>query len=226
MFFLNVTKPLAAVPAQLDLLYLILACIGVLIVLVCIGSFVFGYGKNFQDHVQEIKIFGADMKISVISFFILIGIVMVVPVVWTSFNNTVAALNKAHAELQNGVVKIEKDRDDARRELEAIRLSSKRDQVLLLELDNVPIEQFPGKNDIMVGYYDLNSETRQLIPHDIVTDGRTKRVKIYLKGINNETAYPRLEVVHVKTNQIWVFEDFKPGAMPVFVMKKEKTSVQ
>lgn len=79
MFFGNVSKPLIEIPTQLDLIYLILACVGLLIVLACIGSYLFGYGRSLQDRVQEIKAFGADMRISVITVCILVGIALVVP---------------------------------------------------------------------------------------------------------------------------------------------------
>ena len=222
MFFLNVSKPLAEIPTQLDLIYLILACVGLLIVLACIGSYLFGYGQNLQSRVQEIKAFGADMKISVITVCILVGVGLVVPIVWKSFNDTVAALNKSRQQLENDKLTIEKERDQIRLELESTKSKVIHDQVLLLELDDIPFNQFPKKNDLRVGYYDLNSESPQIITHDVVNDGKRKRIKIFLKNINNDTEYPRLEVVHTITDQKWVFEDFKPGAIPVFVLKKEK----
>lgn len=221
MFFLNVSKPLAEGPTQLDLIYLILACVGLLIVMACIGSYLFGYGQNLQSRVQEIKAFGADMKISVITVCILVGIGLVVPIVWKSFNDTVAALNKSRQQLESDKLMIEKERDQIKHELESTKSKIIRDQVLLLELEEIPFSQFPKKTELTVGYYDHNSEFLQIITHDVVNDGRKKRIKIFLKNINNDTEYPRLEVVHTKSEQKWVFEDFRPAAIPIFVLKKE-----
>ncbi|THU38162.1 hypothetical protein FAM09_15900 [Niastella caeni] len=221
MFFLNVSKPLAEIPTQLDLVYLILACVGLLILLTCIGSYLFGYGQHLQGRVQEIKAFGADMKISVITVCILVGIGLVVPIVWKSFNDTVGALNRSRQQLESDKRSIEKERDQIRNELESAKSKISRDLILLLELEGIPFSEFPKKADLTVGYYDHNSEFPQIITHDVVNDGKVKRIKVFLKNINNETEYPRLEVVKANTDQKWVFEDFRPGAIPVFVLKKE-----
>jgi uncharacterized membrane protein YqjE len=226
MFFLNTSKPIVEISAQLDLLYLILACVGLVIVMVCIGSYLFGYGKSLQDNVQQIKALGVDMKISVITVCILVGIALIVPIVWKSFNDTVSALNNTRIKLENDNKTIAEERDQIRHDLELVQSRIVRDQVVLLELDGIPFDQFPQKSNISVGYYNSQAEFPQAIPYDIVCDGKVKRLQVILKNVNSDTEFPRLEVVQTNPDRKWVYENVKPCGAPIFVLRNAKETLQ
>lgn len=82
-----------------------------------------------------------------------------------------SALNKSRQQLETDKEAIEKERDQFRRELESTRAKITHDQVLLLELEDMPFNQFPPKNELSVGYFDVQSEFPQIITHDVVNDG-------------------------------------------------------
>ena len=204
---------------QLDLVYLILAFVGIVIILVCIGTYFFSYGERLKDKIQEIKAFGTDMKISVVTVFIFVGVALIIPMVWTGFNNTIKALDSSRQNLQSEKDSIIKERDVLKLKFEDAMAKRTRDQVCLLDLEGVSERDFPKKEDVQVVYVDENSTgLPQIIDHEI-TAGQHKKVKVTFKNINDDTEYATIEVIRISTDQHWVFEEFRP-ARPLLSLKK------
>jgi hypothetical protein len=194
---------------QLDLIYLTLACVGIVIILVCIGTYLFGYGQDLKDRVQRIKALGADMQISVITVFLLVGLGLIVPLVWTTFNDTVNRLSE-----------VESERDNLKKEVELVKSNREKDQSLFLELDSVD-KQFPKKDSIRVLYTIYGSEEEKNVDEfTIVQDDPGKKIKVTFKNINDSYRLSRLEVIHVSRNYRWVISDLTPS-IPVVTLKKE-----
>ncbi|HVF82049.1 MAG TPA: hypothetical protein VM884_08955 [Flavisolibacter sp.] len=206
------------ITSQLDLMYLVLACVGIIIILGCIGAYLFGYGGAFKDKIQEISAFGADMKISVVTVFILVGVGFIVPLVWTSFNDAVRTLNHSKETLMNEKDKALRERDQLRILLDQANAKRTRDQVYFLELEGIAETETFKKEDIQVVYYDFNSEAPQVLEHEL-TPGRKRRVKVLFKNITDDTEFPSLEVINKKTEQRWFIEEFKP-CRPSLTLKK------
>jgi len=204
---------------QLDLVYLILACVGIVIILVCIGTYFFSYGERLKDKIQEIKAFGTDMKISVVTVFIFVGVALIIPMVWTGFNNTIKALDNSRQSLLTEKEAIIKERDLFKLKFDEAMAKRTRDQIYLLDLEGISEREFPKKEDIQVVYIDENSTTApQIIDHEI-TAGQHKKVKVTFKNINDETEYATIEVIYKSSNQRWLFEEFRPGR-PSLTLKK------
>jgi hypothetical protein len=194
---------------QLDIIYLTLACVGILIILVCIGTYLFGYGQDLKDRIQKIKALGADMQISVITVFLLVGLGLIVPLVWTTFSHTVDRLAAA-----------ERERDDYKREIEKVRSIKEKDQSLFLELEDAG-KQFPKKDSIRVLFTDYGTEEgKNFDEFNIVQDDQGKKIKVTFKNINDNYRLSRLEVIHISQNYRWVVSDLTPG-IPVITLKKE-----
>ncbi len=64
------------------ILKIILPCAGIVVILFCIGAYFFKYGINLKDNIQEFKMFGADLRISIVTVFVLIGLILVCYMVW------------------------------------------------------------------------------------------------------------------------------------------------
>src|ERR1051325_8809456 len=58
------------------ILKVVLPIIGLLIILFCLGAYFFRYGTRLKESVQEIKMFGADLRISILTVFILVGLIL------------------------------------------------------------------------------------------------------------------------------------------------------
>src|SRR5271154_864552 len=123
--------------SQLELTYLILACVGISIILVCIGAYIFNYGERIKERVQNFKGFGLEMSVSVITVFILVGVAMVVPMIWNSFSRTMDALNQKDQELLKENQTLTKKLDENQKTLEAALSNAMRNQVLYLALDSI-----------------------------------------------------------------------------------------
>ena len=53
----------------------VLPIFGIVILLLCFGSFVFPYGDRFKGKIQKVKAFGLDLEVSVIAFFVIVGVI-------------------------------------------------------------------------------------------------------------------------------------------------------
>ena len=187
---------------KLEIIYLVLACVGLLIVIICIGAYVFGYGVNIRDRVQEISAFGAELKISVITFLILVGVLMIVPIVWNQFNDVVRSLEAAK----------EKVKDLERSQIKA--------QPLLLELEGINGKEDLKREDFAVLCFKVGESEPQEMNFEVVrVPGRPDRLKVTFKDVNDNTTFPNLEVIHRNDSKTWRFESLTP-TIPVITLKK------
>jgi hypothetical protein len=189
---------------RLELIYLVLACVGLLIVIICIGAYVFGYGVNIRDRVQEISAFGAQLKISVITFLILVGVLMIVPIVWNQFNDVVRSL------------------EAAKEKVKVLERTQTKEQPLLLELEGISGKVDLKKEDFVVLCFRDNESQPQEMPCEIVSlPGKPDRLKVIFKDVNDNTTFPELEVRHANDSMTWRFGLLRP-TIPVITLKKAK----
>lgn len=76
------------------ILKVVLPTAGLIIILFCIGAYFFKYGSHLKDSVQEIKMLGADMRISIITVFVLVGLIFVFAGTYFNIVNTNSKLAK------------------------------------------------------------------------------------------------------------------------------------
>ena len=189
---------------RLELIYLVLACVGLLIVIICIGAYVFGYGVNIRDRVQEMSAFGAQLKISVITFLILVGVLMIVPIVWNQFNDVVRSL------------------EAAKEKVKVLERTQTKAQPLLLELEGISGKEDLKSEDFAVLCYRADGSEPQEMNFEIVrVPGKPNRLKVTFEGVNDNITFPSLEVRHTHDSLTWRFGLLTP-TIPVITLKKAK----
>jgi hypothetical protein len=103
---------------------------------------------------------GAEMKISVITSFVFVGLILIVPILYTNYRaviTDVALLNKEH---ENTVTEL-------KAQIEELRKTQTRTVTLYLDLEKTSEDRFPSKDQLSVGYTKpgIGSDQLQTLNH-------------------------------------------------------------
>lgn len=195
--------------SQLQILMLGLAIFGILIIL---GSIiVFFTNLELRERVQEIRLLGAEMRISVITFFVFVGLLLILPILYTNYISAVSDMSG----LQEKNTKLQARMED-------ILKNQNRTVILYLDLDGVSNENFPKKDDLHVGFSIPGGESNQLktLNHWVEKYQGHKSVRIQLDDMKSETELSSLEVKNKLTDETWIIEGLKPF-FPLVTLKKK-----
>jgi hypothetical protein len=195
------------------MLLLSLAAVGVVIIICCI--ILFFTRVEIKDKIQEIKMLGAEMKISVITFFVFVGLILIVPILYTNYRaviTDVALLNKEH---ENTVTEL-------KAQIEELRKTQTRTVTLYLDLEKTSEDRFPSKDQLSVGYTKpgIGSDQLQTLNHFVDFFQGHRRVGVRIEDVKPETEFSSIEVVNKQSNERWIIEGVKPF-LPVITLKKQ-----
>ena len=193
---------------QFEIFLLGLAIIGILIILACI--ILFFTRIDFKEKVQEIKLLGAEMKISVVTFFVFVGMILILPVLYTYYVAAIGEMSGLKDENKKLALRIED-----------LSKGQYRNVVLYLDLEGVNAEQFPKKEDLHVGYTIPGNQSNQLqtLKHWVEYHQGRRRVRVQLDEVRMDTEMSSLEVTNKVTNEVWIIEGLKPIS-PLITLKK------
>jgi hypothetical protein len=172
----------------------ILPALGILILLICIGAFVFTYGERFRGKVQKIKAFGLDLEISVITFFVLVGVVFCLAGVYLQMRNYETSLAEARLE-----------RDKA---MEALALSRKFELTAVINLENLDENDIPKLEDLRCTYCLYGDMSPRNV--DVVKGYRASQFKVIFKDISAKSQIAQLTLEEISTGRRWIKENFMP----------------
>jgi hypothetical protein len=172
----------------------ILPTLGILILLVCIGAFIFPYGERLRGKIQKIKAFGLDLEISVITFFVLVGVVFCTAGVYLRMKNYETTLAEVSIE-----------RDKAR---EALTLSKKFELTAVINLENLDENNIPKLDDLRCSYCLYGDMSPRNI--DVVKGYRSNQFKIIFKDISSKSQIAQLTLEEISTGRKWIKENFMP----------------
>ena len=199
--------------SHLQVLLLVLAIIGSLIIICCL--ILFFTNIQIKDKIQEIKLLGAEMRISVITFFVFVGLLLILPVIYTNYITVMADINNSNKQH-------EKTETELQAKIDQLSRSQSRTVTLYLDLENTDDHDFPKKDQLFVGYTEagIGSDRLQTLTHFVDFFQGRRRVGIRIDNVRPETEYSTIEVINSRTSEKWVVEGVKPF-LPVITLKKQ-----
>ena len=190
---------------------IILPIFGILIVFFCILSFVFPYGEKFKGKTQKIKAFGVDLEVSVLSLFIIIGLILSLIGLFLQVKDYENQLDFKDEEIND----VKNNADAAKLALEQ---AQKRQIVLLVTLEDISENNMPKFEDIYCSYQLYGEVERVRV--DVNPGYESHQLRITLKGLESDALIASLELTDKEKNRKWVKKTFMPFE-PEVQLKKE-----
>lgn len=182
----------------------ILPIFGIGIVVFCILSFIFPYGSKFKEKTQKIKGFGLDLEVSVLTLFIIVGVIM-------SFIGVYLQIKNYEQQLDNS----RRGEEAAKIALEQAR---KREITFVVTLEDVSENDMPKLEDTQCKYLLFGSDKPVRV--DVTKGYRSDQFKIILRNLKSDAHIARLELEDLFANRKWIKESFMPFE-PNFRLTKE-----
>lgn len=181
----------------------ILPALGIVILLFCLGSFLFPYGERFKGKIQKVKAFGFDLEVSVITFFVIVGVIFSLTGAYFQAKNYEAELSNAKDKLDYANKKLEEEK----------RL----DVTAFVALENIDVDSLPISENLECKYYFQLDDN----PHraDVIVTGSGDRYKINLKDLPCAKMIEKLEFKDRVTGRQWIKEGFYP-LFPEYVLEE------
>lgn len=187
----------------------ILPCIGILIIVFCIGAYFFKYGIHLKDNIQEFKMFGADLKISIITVFALIGLIFIFAGTYFNVVDTNSKLTKMLEDEKKTNKKYENDLIDFQAQVKTLKLSQNKTLDYFLDLD--AITNFPNPSELKVYYKVWGSEDKEIpLKCTPVTQNDQQRLQVTISDISPGTFITTMIVVDLETKRKWQVKSFYP----------------
>lgn len=202
------------------ILKVLLPLIGIIIILFCIGAFFFKYGTNIKDSVQEIKIFGADMKISIITVFVLVGLIFVFSGTYFTIVDTNSKLTKLlddekkrSANFQNNILELNG-------QIETFKTAQNKSLSYFLRLGNA--KEVPDPKNLSIFYTIFSDEgKRRPLTATLETISDQPILKVTITDLQPKDYISKLVVTDRTTDQTWKKNGFF-ALSPQIELEKEK----
>ena len=191
------------------ILKVILPAIGLVIILFCLGAYFFKYGSNLKDNVQEFRMFGADLKISIITVFVLVGLILIFSGTYFNITNTNSKLAKMLEDEKNKSTQYQADLLKLQGEANMLKLAQNKTLKYFLDLDGV--NDLPNPKNLKVTYKLWGDEDRENILNcSPVTQNDRQRLLITIADLKPESFITSLVVEDITTKHKWRVSSFYP----------------
>jgi len=194
----------------------VLPLFGVGIIVFCLLSFVFRYGKNIRGKTQKIKGFGVDMEVSVIALLIIIGVLLSIIGIYLQIRDFEAEIKKHEKK----VVSANSAKEELKR---ALAQANKIHMNVLLTLDGVNPDQLPKLEEVVCEYYTIVGGEKKSVMAP-VTKGGHNQFQITLTEVTKQTTITELSLKDLSTDRKWLYSDSKTfwPLVPVYTLEEEK----
>ncbi len=182
----------------------ILPLLGVVILLFCFGSFVLPYGERFKGKIQKVKAFGMDLEVSVITFFVIVGVILAFTGVYFHIQ-----------DYETRLVQAQKDRDLAK---EALVLAQTMEIKAVITLENVNEDNMPQLENLQCKYFLYGDDTPVMV--DVIKGYRSDQFKLILRDICPKTNIAQLVLEDLSNGKRWGKENFLP-LEPVYELRED-----
>lgn len=182
----------------------ILPLLGVAILLFCFGSFVLPYGERFKGKIQKVKAFGMDLEVSVITFFVIVGVILAFTGVYFHIQ-----------DYETRLVRAQKDRDTAK---EALVLAQTMEIKAVITLENVDEDNMPQLKNLKCKFFLYGHETPAMV--DVIKGYRSHQFRIILKDLYPKAHIARLVLEDLSNGKRWCKENFMP-LEPIYVLRED-----
>ena len=191
------------------ILKVVLPTIGLIIILFCIGAYFFKYGNNFKDNVQEFKMLGADMRISIITVFVLVGLILIFAGTYFNIVDTNSKLAKMLDEEKKKSDSYNSQLIELNGEVRTLKLSQNKTLNYFLDLDGVT--DIPNPKNLKVTYKLWGDEDKENILNcSPVTQNDRQRLYVTINDLKPESFITSLMVEDITTKHKWKVNSFYP----------------
>jgi|GEM_PF-2650985 len=191
------------------ILKVVLPTIGLIIILFCLGAYFFKYGTSIKDSVQEIKMLGADMRISIITVFVLVGLILIFAGTYFNIVNTNSKLAKMLDDEKQKSAGFQTDLFKMQGEVNTLKLSQNKTLNYFLDLDGV--NEIPNPKDLKVTYKLWGDEDKENVLNcSPVTQNDKQRLYVTISDLTPTSFVTSLMVEDIKTKHKWKVSSFYP----------------
>jgi len=211
MYFLQVNSE------KIQWLYWILPIVGVLLILFCVFAYFSKIGLKVRDKVQEFKFLGTELKISVITFFVLVGLIFIFFWVYLSYNDLLGNLKKNNEALNqlNESLKVSVKQKET--EISTMQKAQNKSISFFLSLEGISGTSINDLRSFTAYYRTFDKD--QDFPLDIIPTGVEDRSKIKITINDITTSTFITELVVKNATDTWLVENFAP-LNPILPLKK------
>lgn len=198
------------------ILKIILPLIGIGIIIFCIGAFFFKYGASVKDRIQEIKMFGADLKVSSITVFILTGLIFVFAGTYFTVVNTNSKMSqlvdlekKKYQALETQKNELTVEKNELTGEINSLKLSQNKTMTYFLDLEG--LNEVRDINDLRITYTLWGEEDKKKpLDGTLKTTNEKTRLVVSITDLTPSAFIKSLLVEDARTKQKWKITDFFP----------------
>lgn len=193
------------------LLKIVLPIVGLCIILFCVGAFFFRYGARLKDSVQEFKVFGADVKISILTVLILVGLILTFAGTYFTVVDTNAKLAKMLDEGKAKIDGYERQQQLLQGELTALKLMQSQNKTLNYFLDLDGVTEIPNPKNLKVVYKLWGDEDKEnVLSCTPITKSGAQRLRITITDLDPGSFVTSLVVEDVVKKRKWKAGQFFP----------------
>jgi hypothetical protein len=189
-------------------LYIVLPVTGILLILFCVMAYFSKIGTRMRDKVQEFKFLGTELRISVITFFILVGLIFIFAWVYLSYNDILKNLKANNDTLTKLNASLTQSVRQKETEVSLLKTAQNKSISFNLVLEGMEDKPLTDAKSLTAFYRTFDNDSQ--IPLDITPTGLEdkKMFKITLNDVSLNTYILEL-VVKYKDNK-WKVENFAP----------------
>jgi len=189
---------------------ILLPAAGILIILFCLGAYFFKYGDRLKENIQEFHMFGADLKISIITVFVMVGLIFI-------FAGTYVNIVDANADLKTELTDQRKQNkeltgqiSELSGQIKALKLSQNKTLDYFLDLDGQD-NTLPDIKNLRICYKTWGAEDREVpLTCKPYTFNEKQRLQVTMSDLTPGTFITAFIVKDVGTNQQWKASNFFP----------------
>lgn len=191
------------------ILKIVLPLIGLVIVLLCIGAYFFKYGRNLKDSIQEFKMFGADMKISIITVFVMVGLILIFAGTYFNIVNTNSKLAQVLTEEQKKSSTYQAQLLELKGQVALLQQSQYKTFNYFIELDSTDV--LPDPKYLRI-FYQLSFDDDKVKPVvcSIIQGYEKPQLQITFQDMKPGSYITSLIAEDIKTNRKWQACKFFP----------------
>lgn len=191
---------------------LVLPLLGIMIVVFCVLSFFFPYGERFKDKIQRIKGFGLDLEVSVLTLFIIVGVVL-------SLTGIYLQVKRYEEQVKRYEEQVLSAKEEARVVREALAKAQKMRMKPLVVLEGIDARDMPKLADVKCEYFLFANEKPVAVPVENGINGN--QFRLTLEDVTYDTVIRSLILKDRSTKKKWFYENFSPFE-PLYTLKKQE----
>jgi len=190
----------------------VLPFLGIGIVLFCILSFVFPYGEKFKDKTQKIKGFGVDLEVSVLTLFVIIGVVL-------SLTGLYLQIEGYDNQLKDYERQVAAAKAEAVAAQQALERGRRMQMSALITLEGVNAAEMPKLEEMRCEYFLYGSE--KPVEVQVGRGLAGNQLRVAFKDITADTVIRSLVLQDRSSQRKWAYENFAPFE-PFYVLKRQE----